>query len=203
MRFFVRYERDNATVSDQFEFRAEDFQRVNIVGTSASGKTTFGKQLAEILDVPYVEMDTLFHEPNWTEAPLEVFRERLARAIEQPRWILDGNYHSKTVNLKLGRATMVIWLDMPFSLNLYRAFCRATNRAWTQKELWPGTGNRESFRQTFFSTDSMILWTAKSYWRLKKRYSEMEKSVPEDVTFIRLRGAKEVRQFLEHVEAIS
>ncbi|QEG23783.1 shikimate kinase [Mariniblastus fucicola] len=179
-----------------------DLQRINLVGTSGCGKSTFGKQLAAILDSPYVEMDSLYHEPNWTEAEPEVFRERLADAIAGPRWVLDGNYHSKTFDLKWSRATMIVWLDMPFSINMYRAVCRAVNRSWTQKELWPGTGNRESFRQTFFSKDSMILWTAMSYRRLKKRYSALKSNPPAGVHFVRLRNPSEVANLLDQVRLL-
>ncbi len=180
-------------------FEYADLQRINLVGTSSCGKSTLGKRLSKILDAPYTEMDALFHEPNWTEAKPEVFRERVANATSPNKWVLDGNYHSKTHDIKWSRATMILWLDMPFSTNMYRAVTRAVNRAWTQRELWPGTGNRESFRQTFFSKDSMILWTATSYGRLRKRYSAIEKSPPHGVKFVRLAGQHEVESFVAKV----
>ncbi|MER5115718.1 shikimate kinase, partial [Serratia marcescens] len=31
--------------------------KINVVGTSGSGKSTLARQLAERLDVPYIEMD--------------------------------------------------------------------------------------------------------------------------------------------------
>lgn len=182
-------------------FEIADLQRVNLVGTSASGKSTLGRQLAALLESPYVEMDALNHGPNWTEAPPDVFRSRVADAIQGPRWVLDGNYHS-TDDVKWARATMIVWLDISFVQNVYRAASRAVHRSWTQQELWPGTGNRESFRQTFFSTDSMILWTAKTYrWR-RTEYSKIEQSPPEGVKFVRLRGSREVAQFLELVRSL-
>jgi adenylate kinase family enzyme len=183
-----------------FEFA--DLQRINLVGTSASGKSTLGRQLSKILGAPYTEMDVLFHEPNWTEAELEVFRERVASATAPDKWVLDGNYHSKTHDIKWARATMIVWLDMPFSTNMYRAVCRAFNRAWTRQELWSGTGNRESFRQTFFSKDSMILWTATSYSRLRKRYSAIQSNPPAGVRFVRVSSPVEVDAFTRRVESL-
>ena len=182
-------------------FELADLQRINIVGTSASGKSTLARELAELLEAPHVEMDALYHGPNWTQAPPEVFRARVADAIQGPRWVLDGNYHA-THDIKWARATMIVWLDISFVQNVYRAASRAVHRSWTQKELWPGTGNRESFRQTFFSTDSMILWTATTYrWR-RTEYSKIEQSPPEGVKFVRLRGSRNVTQFLESVRSL-
>ncbi len=43
--------------------------RVSVVGCSGSGKTTFGRALAETLGVAFVELDAVFHQPGWTELP--------------------------------------------------------------------------------------------------------------------------------------
>jgi shikimate kinase len=34
--------------------------RINVIGTSGSGKTTFGKKLAKTLSIPFLEMDAIF-----------------------------------------------------------------------------------------------------------------------------------------------
>jgi hypothetical protein len=52
-------------------------QRISVVGTSGSGKTTTAAQIAKRLGIPHVKMDALHWEPNWTEVPFEVFCERL------------------------------------------------------------------------------------------------------------------------------
>jgi adenylate kinase family enzyme len=39
-------------------------KRVNVKGTSGSGKTTFAQELARRLDVPFVELDALHHGPD-------------------------------------------------------------------------------------------------------------------------------------------
>ena len=54
-------------------------RRVNVKGTSGSGKTTFARELAEQLGVPFVELDALHHGPNWAEPTNEEFRGRVDR----------------------------------------------------------------------------------------------------------------------------
>ena len=56
-------------------------KRVNVKGTSGSGKTTFAQELAKRLEVPYVELDALHHGPNWTEASADEFRARVRHPL--------------------------------------------------------------------------------------------------------------------------
>jgi len=51
-------------------------KRINVKGTSGSGKSTFAAELARRLDLPYVELDALHHGPNWSEPTDEGFRAR-------------------------------------------------------------------------------------------------------------------------------
>ena len=45
---------------------------------------------------------------------------------------------------------------------------RTTRRVVTQEELF--SGNREGFRQSFLSRDSIILWAIASYRRVRREY---------------------------------
>jgi adenylate kinase family enzyme len=56
-------------------------RRVVVVGTSGSGKTTLARQLAEVLEVPHIELDALHWEPKWTSTPAERMREKVRAAL--------------------------------------------------------------------------------------------------------------------------
>ena len=182
---------------------SQDLLRVNVVGNSGSGKSTFSNRLAQILGSPYIEMDQLFHGPNWTQVAPDVFRDRIRDATSGDRWVLDGNYHSKTYEIKWPRATAVVWIDTPFIRNLWQAFARAMNRAWTKKELWPGTGNRETFRQSLFSKESIILWMLTTYPKTRKLYSAIERELPySHLRFVRLKGRQATEDFVAEVASL-
>ena len=130
-------------------------RKINVVGTSGSGKSTFSQRLAKVLGHPYIEIDKIFWGPNWYWPSDEEFFAKLKAALKQDSWVLDGNY-DRTVPIKWENVEMVIWLDYPFARTLFRALKRAIRRSLTREEIWEGTGNRESFRKSFFSKDSIV-----------------------------------------------
>ena len=49
--------------------------------------------------------------------------------------MIDGNY-TRAIPVKWAEIDTVIWLDLPFPVNLYRSVRRAVQRAWAQQDLW-------------------------------------------------------------------
>lgn len=67
-------------------------KRISVVGTSGSGKTTLARQIAQRLTIPHIELDALYHQPNWTETPIDIFRQRVEESLISDSWVVDGNY---------------------------------------------------------------------------------------------------------------
>ena len=53
--------------------------------------------------------------PDWTEPPVELFRQRTQEALQGNRWVADGNY-GKVRDLVWGRAETLVWLDYALPL---------------------------------------------------------------------------------------
>lgn len=147
-------------------------KRINVVGTSGSGKTTFSRQLAAVLGLPVHEMDRMFWLPGWQSRPEEDFMAQVGAAVSGAEWVLDGNYDRSRV-VKWARVECVVWIDYSFGRTMWQAVRRALVRAIGRKEIWPGTGNRESLRKSFFSRESILLWTLTTFRSNRTRYREM------------------------------
>lgn len=184
--------------------RLTQIQRVNVIGTSGSGKSTFGRKLAEYLRLPFVEMDSIYWGPNWTETTDEEFFPKIEAITNESRWVLDGNY-SRTTRIKWSQVQLVVWLDMSFLRTLFRVTRRCWQRSRTQSEIWPGTGNRETLRKAFLSRDSVILWSITSYRRNRRNYAEImcgqEKYA--HIWLVRLQTPAEVNAFLDAAKQAS
>lgn len=142
-------------------------QRISVVGNSGSGKTTLARRLAWALGVPHLELDSVFHLPNWQPLDSEEFRAVVSQFTSAPAWIVDGNY-SAVRDIVWDRADTVIWIDPPRHTVMRRLAARTFRRMATGTELW--NGNRERFRYLFNRGESIIAWAWTSHHKYRTRY---------------------------------
>jgi adenylate kinase family enzyme len=171
-------------------------RRVSVVGTSGSGKSTVARKLAEILEVPFLELDGVNHQPDWTPLPVDEFQRVVAAAAAGDGWVIDGNY-SAVRPLVWDRADTVVWLDLPKRTVMRQIVWRTLRRVAFRKELW--NGNRERW-QNFFSwnpEESVISWA----WHRHAEYHERYRAAATDpdnahLTFVRLSSRGDINRFL-------
>ncbi|WP_379921428.1 topology modulation protein [Erythrobacter sp. R86502] len=96
-----------------------------IIGPCGSGKSTLARELAPRLGLPLVHMDQLGWQAGWVETDKAELVGRLADAVTQSTWLIEGNYGS-TLAPRLARADTVIYLDFPIRLCLWRLIRRVT-----------------------------------------------------------------------------
>jgi adenylate kinase family enzyme len=152
--------------------RTVAMQRVLVVGTSGSGKTTFAGELARSLGSDYAELDALFWGPDWTPKPREEFVDSLRRAIAGERWVVDGNYGSIR-DILWPRATDIVWLNYPFVTAFSRVLRRTIRRARSGEALWQG--NRESLARAFLMRDSILWWTITTHRRRRREFARLKR----------------------------
>lgn len=173
-------------------------KRTVVIGTSCSGKTTFAVKLAQLLRVQHIELDALNWLPDWTERPKEEFRLIVEKAVSADEWVADGNY-SKTRDIVWSRATAFVWLDYSFPVVLSRAFRRTIRRIFDREILF--SGNRETFRMSFLSRDSILLWVLKTYHRRQREYPRLLSEFQNrDVEIRVFRTPAEAEKFLSQLD---
>ena len=148
--------------------------RVLVMGSTGSGKSTFARDLAQRIGAPFVEQDALNWDPGWTNVsqddPQE-FRARVTAALGAERWTCDGNY-SVVRDITLGRATHLVWLDYDRAVVMRRVIWRSFSRALAGRELWPGTGNRETFRR-WLDREHPIRWAWDTHHHRRGAYEAL------------------------------
>ena len=171
-------------------------RRISVRGTSGSGKSTFGQELARRLGLAYIELDALHHGPNWNEATAEELRVRVREAMDGAPggWVIDGNYDGKLGDLIVDEADTIVWLDLPISVKVPRVWRRTMHRIWKDVELW--NGNRERWRDLFAGRNSVFYWAFRNHVRHRRQWP---KRFEGDARLVRLRSQKEAARWLETV----
>jgi adenylate kinase family enzyme len=165
-----------------------------IASASGNGKTTVGRALAERLGVPFVELDSLVHGPNWTEISDEELTRLVEPVIARDGWVIDGGYRGKIGNLVLDSADSIVWLDLPIRVWLPRLVRRTLRRIRGRETLW--NDNKEGFRTALWGRESLVGYALRMHFDRRRRY-------PAELAgyeVIRLRTQAEVDRFLSEVE---
>ena len=169
-------------------------RRVVVFGTTGSGKSTLANRLAQQTGLRVVELDALFWGRDWQPAPVDLFRFRVECEINEEGWIVVGNY-GQVRDLVWRPADTLIWLDLPLRVVMWRLFWRTLRRVSSKEELW-GTGNHETWRNAFFSQQSILLWAWKTHRRNRQKFARECESMAQEKRVVRLTTLREVERFM-------
>jgi adenylate kinase family enzyme len=171
-------------------------KRIVVIGPSGSGKTRLSARLAELLDARHVEIDAMWHGPNWESCGPEELQRRVSAATDGDGWISDGTYHTIIGELVLERAEEVVWLDLPAVLVMWRLVRRSWVRKRDEVVLWHGNLEDRWLNQ--------IRWL---FWPALKRVFENRRRLPAvfarhpQLTVHRLRSDAAVESFAQSIQA--
>ncbi len=98
--------------------------RIVVLGCAGSGKSRLARLIGARDAVPVFSLDEIW-QPDWTKAMTPAFRETLARLHAGDAWISDGNFSAVSFDIRLPRATLIVWLERPRWLCALRAVRRA------------------------------------------------------------------------------
>lgn len=156
-----------------------------VVGNAGSGKSVLARSIGVTYQLPVVHLDRLYWQPGWVAPESEAWTARVTELAAKECWVIDGNYQ-KTLLLRLARAELVIYLDMPRWLCLWRVLCRHGKKRPDLQEVLEEKFDRELLR---------FLWQVWCFpkERGKRLWAMLENS---GVMVVRLRSRRQVRAFL-------
>ncbi|WP_232374887.1 P-loop NTPase family protein [Mycolicibacterium mengxianglii] len=136
-------------------------RRILVTGSSGAGKSTLRETISTTLHLPTVEIDSLYHGPNWKPRP--TFAADVDHLSSGPCWVIEWQY-SQVRALLLDRADAVIWLDHSRWTTTQRVVRRTLRRRLHRIDLW--NGNQEPPLRTIFTDpDHIIRWS----WRTHRQ----------------------------------
>lgn len=173
--------------------------RVLVAGVTGSGKTTLSRRIGAMWGLRHVEIDGLFHGPNWTPRP--EFLDDVRAFAAEDRWITEWQYTSKgTDEIITPRAQLVLWLDYPYRVVrtrlLRRTLRRTLSRSILRTRMWNDNVEKPIWRMWSGDPDENILaWQTKTLRNWTERMPEYADRFPH-LTIVRLCHPRETERWL-------
>lgn len=132
-------------------------RRILVTGANGAGKTVMAQALATARTLPLFHNDAFALTTDWQHRPLDQIDEAREAVAATEMWIIDGGPSIVLRGATLARADLVIWLDIPRGLRMWRILRRTLHhRGQTRAELPAGNAEGFGLRQWRF------MWKA---WR--------------------------------------
>ena len=114
-------------------------KRILILGISGTGKTRFANKLSKKLNLPVVNLDSIFWKEDWIEQDETIVEELIVIELGKDRWVIEGYIEPLSAE-RIEAADTVIFLDFPGYLALWGGTTRALKHSRTPRPEMP-TGN--------------------------------------------------------------
>ncbi len=98
--------------------------RIVVLGCAGSGKSRLARRIGARGGIPVISLDEIW-QPDWGGDRTPAFREMLVRLHAGEAWVSDGNFAAVSFDIRLPRATLIVWLERPRWLCAWRAVGRA------------------------------------------------------------------------------
>ncbi|MGH1490489.1 MAG: AAA family ATPase [Acidimicrobiales bacterium] len=175
--------------------------RVSIVGSSGSGKTTLAKRIVERTGIHHIELDALHHLEGWVQQERALMRAQVAKELEHPDWVCDGNYESMVGDLVRAAPDTILVFDLPRVRVVRQVAWRTVKRAVRREELW--NGNREPL-SNFTRWDpehNVIRWSWVNHEKYQKRFQQaMETGEWDHAEVVRLTSHADADRWLASLQ---
>ena len=168
-------------------------RRILVYGVTGSGKTTLARALGARLGLPYHGMDDLTWDPGWVAVSDEVQRDRVREICGADDWVIDSAYGIWR-DIVLARADLIVGLDLPRWLSFGRLLRRTVVNIVRRRPLC--NGNHETWRDSVFSYDSILVWHFRSFRRKRARMRAWQADPEFPVAIVLLRSPREVERWV-------
>ncbi len=163
-------------------------KKIYILGSVASGKTTFAKKISIQTNIKYYELDSIVFddtkESNKKRSIEE--QEKIIKNINQEdSWIIEGTYR-KSCHLVLDLADCIILLDPPLILRKIRILIRHIKQKFHIENC--------NYQANYAMLKAMYAWT-KDFEKKREDFIEMLSNY--DNKLITITSSKQIKKILK------
>ncbi|WP_445154787.1 adenylate kinase [Arthrobacter sp. Hor0625] len=169
--------------------------RVLFYGVTGSGKSSAARAYAARTGLPeFSADDDIGWLPGWQQPDTAIQRELAARIAGQDQWVLDSAY-GVWRDLVVPRAELIVGLDYPRWLSLFRLLRRSLRRVIAREEVC--NGNKETLGR-LLAADSIIGWHFRSFRRKRRVMRELQ-NAPGTAKVLIFRHPRDLEEWLQQL----
>lgn len=154
--------------------------KIAVIGYSGSGKSTLAAALGQKYGIPVLHLDRVQYLPGWAIRDREDGRAEVAAFMEQPEWVIDGNYTKYHYESRLAQADRIYMLLFSRFACLRRVIKRYRQYRGKVRESI-ADGCEEKLDREFIR---WVLWGGRRSGA-RARYRSVRELYPDKVTVIR------------------
>ena len=140
--------------------------------------------------MPVLHFDTVYWAPNWQERDRGEAHRMVREFMENPSWVIDGNYTKFEYERRMRESNQIIILDFPRLVCFFRAWKRYFRyRGRTRDDM--GEGCPEKMDPEFMR---WILWEGRTHSK-RRKFQEIFEQYPKKTVVLRCQ--KDIDQYLE------
>lgn len=147
--------------------------KIHIIGSVGSGKTTLARNLSMQFHIPHVELDQVVWVRHAGGDIKRTEKERdklLSKIVRSDAWIIEGAHFHQWVFPSLYDADLIIFLDIAYSKRQYRIIKR-----FILQKMGMETAN---YTPTFSILKSMFRWNADFESKVRPKLLKMLNQSP-------------------------
>ncbi|KXT77038.1 DNA topology modulation protein flar-related protein [Streptococcus sp. DD10] len=169
--------------------------KIAIIGYSGSGKSTLAQKLGYFYHIPVLHMDTIQFKEQWQTREQDAVKTDLKKFMTQSSWVIDGNYSFAYYQERMKEADIILFMDFPRYLSLFRAFKRFWKfRGKTRESM--ASGCIEKFDWDFIL---WILWKGRTR-HYKLQYKSICQHYPEKTHIFR--SQQDINSYLNSIKSL-
>ena len=167
--------------------------RISIIGYSASGKSTFAKQIGEILNLPILHLDKVNFLANWKEREVEESKKIVADFIKNNKnFVIEGNFYKFSLE-RFKLSDKIIF----FNFDRITCLCQAIERYNTYRGKVRESMSEGCYEKLDLEFLYWILIGGRTKDRIE-RYNKMIQEYKDKIIVVHNRG--EVNKLLEKIK---
>ena len=179
-------------------------RRIVIQGVTGAGKSTAARTWAELKNLHVIDYDNdvLWMpalELPWTTYSTEKQRERVCRHMETGAWVM-ASCGSKVADIVYPETDVIVYLDYSPLVTFAQLFKRTMSRSLRGETCC--NGNKESFRLSLLSKDSIFLWWLQT-WRERREQARIMETDPNMPPVYRLTHPRQFHALVRYAADLS